>query len=80
MTNDYLRQQKGRPDLEFGTEALKKYGIEFLSLNDGQRLVIESKSGTIDFWPANGRWRVRKTKVDGRGLIRLITYVNKQKE
>ena len=49
--------------------------ISFVSKNNGAHLVICHFDLMIDFWPATGRWIVRKSPKEGRGVFKLLKYL-----
>lgn len=56
-------------------EVLKAHGINFTLKNGGAHLVVKGKS-VIDFWPGTGLWIDRGNSASGRGVFKLIKYIN----
>jgi hypothetical protein len=57
------------------TDVLKHKNITFVSKNNGAHLVICHSDLTVDFWPATGKWIVRKSPKEGRGVFKLLKYL-----
>ena len=55
-------------------EYLRNKDIPFTEHNGGAHLVVEGKSGYIDFWPGTGRWNSRCGK-KGFGVRNLVTFI-----
>lgn len=75
-----LRQVKRASNRQSSAEALTAAGIAFESKNFNIHLVVSAPRGLIDFWPGTGLWTPRGTDVKRRGVLRLISYIKKQKE
>lgn len=58
------------------TKILIANGISFTSHNNGIHLIISHNDKTIDFYPSTGKWIVRTVKVGGRGIFKLLEYLN----
>jgi len=54
------------------TEILKDKGIEFKSHNGGIHLIVSGRDGLIDFWPSTGKFIMRDSKKEGRGVRNLL--------
>ena len=70
-------QEKRQQNRENSAEVLKAHGINFTSKNGGAHLVVKEKS-IIDFWPGTGLWIDRENSASGRGVFKLIKYINKE--
>lgn len=57
------------------TDILIHKRISFVSRNTGAHLVICHADLMIDFWPATGLWKVRKSPKEGRGVFKLLKYM-----
>lgn len=54
-------------------QMLTDAGIKFQAKNGGAHLVVSaSDGGLIDFWPGTGKWVVRASKLEQRGVSHLI--------
>lgn len=54
---------------------LKKKGIQFESLYEGDHLVVSANGRVFDFWPATGKWQERGVSSSFRGVRELITEI-----
>lgn len=62
-------QKKRRRNNVSSTELLTRAGIEFVTYNLGEHLVVLE---IVDFWPSTGLWIFRESKKKGRGVFSLI--------
>jgi hypothetical protein len=53
---------------------LSEKGLDFYTRNDGAHLIVSHESGTVDFWPGTGLWKVRGGK-RGRGVFKLLKHL-----
>lgn len=68
-----LKQAKRASNREQSAAALRREGVEFESKNGGAHLIIAHTSGTFDFWPGTGKWRLRGAQErPKRGLYKLL--------
>jgi hypothetical protein len=58
-------------------QMLTDAGIKFAAKNGGAHMIVSaSDGGLIDFWPGTGKWVVRATKLEQRGVMGLIKRAN----
>lgn len=76
--NKYIKEKK-LSNLESSTEILIRNQINFTSHNGGVHLIITSLNEIIDYWPSTGKWIVRKSNKQGRGVFKLLKRINKTK-
>ena len=70
-----LSKEKRQRNTVSSTDILKHKNITFVYRNNGAHLVICHSDLMIDFWPATGRWIVRKSPKEGRGVFKLLKYL-----
>ena len=62
-------------------EFLKKAKLNFDIKNDGAHIIIKTQVfGTdtfIDFYPGTGKYIIRKTNIQGRGVRKLLRIIEK---
>lgn len=75
--NDISEQSKVKRErnIKSSTDLLMTRGMTFVKRNDGVHLVICHEDLVIDFWPSTGRWQVRKSPKEGRGVFKLLRYL-----
>jgi hypothetical protein len=66
------RRQKRANNRVDSASMLFVAGIKFETKNLGAHLIVHALGLTVDFWPGTGLWIVRNTKLQGRGVQRLI--------
>ena len=71
--NEGYMDQKHRR--EHAKALLNEVDARFESHSMGAHLIIQSKHGLIDFWPATGLFIYRMSGLKGRGIERLISYI-----
>ena len=54
---------------------LREHDVGFTEYNDGAHLAVR---GTVDFWPGTGKWIVRATREEGRGVFALLRRLGVQ--
>lgn len=70
------RQEKRRLNRTFSPAQLMAAGIEFEEKNDGAHLIVKKKEGGfVDFWPGTGLWIDRQSNKKGRGVEKLIFFI-----
>lgn len=62
---------------------LRAKRVRFTVTLSGGQLVVHYPGGSLDFWPATGRWRVRATgmhmfKTERGGIESVLQYVAQQ--
>jgi hypothetical protein len=66
---------------EASSQMLRNAGIEFISHNFGDHLIIRLKPGVVfDFWPGTGKWILRGSKVYKRGVRNLLAAIAHAKQ
>ena len=70
-------QRRRASNRETSPEVLKENGVKFESKNLGAHLIVEAKTGKIDFWPGTGKWIARNGR-RGAGVFPLIKYIKEQ--
>lgn len=55
-------------------EELKKLGITYEVKNGGHHVILEFGREKADFWPASGKYFIRKERRYGIGLHRLLKH------
>lgn len=62
------------------TQRLRDAGVEFVSHNMGEHLVIEIGSKVVDYWPSTGKWQLRgvEQSFGFNALMLLINHLRKQ--
>lgn len=55
------------------TDLLRQAKVPFVVKNNGAHLIVDD---AVDFWPGTGLWHSRTTPAQGRGVMRLLTYLN----
>jgi hypothetical protein len=71
------QQAKRESNREHGAEALRKAGVPVQSKNLGAHLIVGDNH--VDYWPGTGKWIVRKTKKQGRGIAALLKFLQSNK-
>lgn len=74
-----MKQEKRADNRENSAAILSRAGIVFESKNIGAHLIVLAGPRTVDFWPGTGLWIVRGYKTQGRGVRKLVEYVEKQR-
>jgi hypothetical protein len=69
------KNEKKRNNREYSTQLLIDNGVAFEEKNGGAHLIVESKSGKIDFWPSTGLYMCRESGRKGRGVRNLLKVV-----
>lgn len=70
-----IKKAKKESNLESSTRILEQKGIDFDSCNGGVHLIVRRDGKTVDFWPSTGKWIVRKESRKGRGIFKLLRYL-----
>jgi hypothetical protein len=81
MFNDYRIAMKEKRASTRATSAafLDREGIAYDARNYGAHLILQApKSGTIDFWPGTGRWTVRASGKEKRGVCKLVNLFKRE--
>ena len=75
--NDMSEQSKLKRErnTKSSTDVLMNKKVSFVRKNNGAHLVICHFDLMIDFWPATGRWIVRKSPKESRGVFKLLKYL-----
>lgn len=58
----FLRDQRkieSRKKLQYSTDTLKDFGIDFESKNRGLHFVVKKGDDVYDFYPSTGKYRIR---------------------
>ena len=66
------RKEKRAANRDDSAALLRDAGIEHLSKNGGAHLIVRGRTGTADFWPGTGLWRLRGSTQQHRGVRKLI--------
>jgi hypothetical protein len=53
------RKIRNRKRLQYSTDRLKEFGIDFESKNRGWHFVIKKSDDVYDFYPSTGKYRIR---------------------
>lgn len=75
QTMDNTLQKKREHNIKCSTSVLMNKKVKFESKSEGNHLVITHSFNVIDFWPATGRWIVRKSPKEGRGVFKLLKWL-----
>lgn len=67
-------QEKRAENREASAEFLRRFDVPFTVHNNGAHLIVEVRTGYVDFWPGTGRWIARDGK-RGFGVRNLIGYI-----
>ena len=67
-----MSQDKRALNREQSPKILERAGLLFMAHNNGAHLVVEGENEIADFWPGTGKWIIRVTQQDGRGVRNLI--------
>lgn len=70
-------QEKKAKNRKYSQQLLQTAQVPHKAHNHGAHLVIESTQGPIDFWPGTGLWIVRATRQRGRGVKKLLAFLEK---
>lgn len=73
-------QEKRANNRQSSAQLLKARGIAFESKNADAHLIVTAGSTLVDFWPGTGLWIERKGTGKGRGVMRLLGFIKKQRE
>ena len=57
---------------ERGAHMLHERGVKFESKNAGAHLIVQTKSGVVDYWPGTGKFIPRPAGKSGRGIFNLL--------
>lgn len=78
MIKGGLNQKQSGADVVFHRYQgmLSELGILSTRHKDGNRILVESRLGIIDYWPETELWMIRETGRKGNGIDRLIQYVS----
>jgi hypothetical protein len=66
---------KRKCNTKSSTDVLMSKQVSFVNHNNGAHLVICHFDLMVDFWPATGLWKVRKSPKEGRGVFKLLKYL-----
>lgn len=72
------RQRKRADNRAGSAELLTEAGIAFEDKNMGAHLIVNTRSGAIDFWPSTGLWIVRGQSRRSYGVRNLIKHCKDQ--
>lgn len=72
-------QEKRAANREASAKLLSEAGIAFERKNDGAHLVVTGPFGTYDFWPGTGKWMVRGSTTQKRGVAQLINRITRER-
>lgn len=68
------RQAKRADNRDQSADYLAQRSIPFTANNMGAHLIVEGRTGYIDFWPGTGRWNTRDGH-KGFGVRNLVNYI-----
>ena len=72
------RAKRKRYNMESCTKRLQDENIDFVTNNNGMHLVVNiggTWENIVDYWPTTGRWIVRKSNLNGRGVESLLIHI-----
>jgi hypothetical protein len=59
---------------ENSNRILRENGYDLEERNDGAHLIVSTAAGLIDFWPGTGKFIVRATRYEARGVFPLMKH------
>jgi hypothetical protein len=75
MSSYEEHKNKTAKNREESTKILQERGIDFLSRNNGAHLIVQNNGIVVDFWPGTGKYIVRESNIEGRGVFNLIKWL-----
>jgi hypothetical protein len=73
---DGLSKKRREHNREYGVSMLKKCGVTFSEHNNGYHLIVYGQLASVDYWPSTGKWIVRGSKQEGRGIRNLLAALH----
>lgn len=59
---------------ENSNRLLRENGYQFEEKNDAAHLIVQTLRGIVDFWPGTGKFIVRDSQFEGRGVFNLMQH------
>lgn len=83
MSDDFnalkkIKQEKHASNREASAAILSRSGVVFESKNLGAHLIVQAGATVVDFWPGTGLWIPRSHHKQGRGVRKLVEFIERQ--
>lgn len=67
-------QDKRAYNRENSNRLLRENGYQFEEKNGAAHLIVQTMRGIVDFWPGTGKFIVRNSSHEGRGVFNLMQH------
>lgn len=74
-----MKQEKRASNREDSAAILSRAGVVFESKNLGAHLIVQAGATVVDFWPGTGLWIPRGAHAQGRGVRKLVEFIERQR-
>jgi hypothetical protein len=74
-----IKQEKRESNRDASATILSRAGVVFESKNLGAHLIVQAGATVVDFWPGTGLWIPRSHHKQGRGVRKLVEFVERQR-
>lgn len=74
-----MKQEKRAGNRDNSAAILSRSGVVFESKNLGAHLIVQAGVTVVDFWPGTGLWIPRSHHKQGRGVRKLVEFVERQR-